>query len=62
MFAHELQQLRTAELLREADRRRLLREIRRARRQVRREARRSGRNDDTERRAHPLRVPFDRAA
>ncbi|MDX3851888.1 hypothetical protein [Streptomyces sp. AK02-01A] len=61
MFAHELQQIRTAELIREADRRRLIREVRRARRQARREARRTG-QDDAERRVNPLRELFDRAA
>jgi len=51
MFEYELQQIRTAEMIREADNYRLVREAVRGRRAARREAARSGR-DETEGRVH----------
>ncbi len=45
MFEYELQQIRTAEMIREADNYRLVREAVRGRRAARREAARSGRDD-----------------
>ncbi|MFC4472585.1 hypothetical protein ACFPH6_50425 [Streptomyces xiangluensis] len=61
MFAYELQQIRSAEMIREADNYRLAREAIRARRAARRSAK-----DDTEgqvnRRPHPRRHRFARAA
>ncbi len=54
MFEYELQQLRSAELIREADNYRLAREALRGRRAARREGGRSGR-DDSEGRVHSRR-------
>ncbi|GAA2642975.1 hypothetical protein [Streptomyces vastus] len=61
MFAYELQQIRSAEMIREAESYRMAREAVRARRAARRSAK-----DDTEgqvnRRPHPRRHRFARAA
>ncbi|WP_189320519.1 hypothetical protein [Streptomyces flaveus] len=61
MFEYELQQIRSAEMIREADNHRLAREAIRARRAARRSAK-----DDTEgrvnRRPHSRRHRFARAA
>jgi hypothetical protein len=61
MFAYELQQIRSAEMIREADNYRMAREAIRARRAARRSAK-----DDTERRVnrwpYPRRHRFARAA
>jgi hypothetical protein len=61
MFEHEIQKLRTAELLRKAENDRLVTQILRARRDARRAARRTGRNG-TEGRVSALRSRFVRAA
>nr|WP_307544398.1 hypothetical protein [Streptomyces sp. V3I8] len=47
MFEYEIQQIRSAEMIRDADNYRMAREVARSRRAARREAARSGR-DDTE--------------
>ncbi|MGP4045209.1 hypothetical protein [Streptomyces sp. 2A115] len=51
MFEYELQQMRSAELIREADNYRLVREVVRSRRAAKREAARSG-HDDSDGRVH----------
>ncbi|MFC8669121.1 hypothetical protein [Streptomyces sp. NPDC057199] len=61
MFEYELQQIRTAEMIREADNYRLVREAVRSRRAARREAARSG-HDDTEGRVHSRRHRTPRSA
>ncbi|MDQ0949477.1 hypothetical protein QFZ24_003400 [Streptomyces phaeochromogenes] len=61
MFEYELQQIRTAEMIREADNYRLVREAVRGRRAARREAARSGR-DDSEGRVHSRRHRTPRSA
>jgi hypothetical protein len=61
MFEYEIQQLRTAELLRRAANERLVNEVRKARRDARRIARRSGKGA-TEGRVSTLRQRFVRAA
>ena len=61
MFEYEIQKLRTAELLRQAEQERLVTQIRRARRDTRRAERRSAKNA-TEGRVSSLRSRFARAA
>ncbi|MFI2347327.1 hypothetical protein ACH492_09745 [Streptomyces sp. NPDC019443] len=56
MFEYEMQQLRQAELIREADTERLVRQVRKARRAARRAAK------DAEGRVSPDRDRFTRAA
>ncbi|AXG80474.1 hypothetical protein [Streptomyces paludis] len=61
MYAYELHQIRSAELLREAADRRLVREVRRAGKQARRAARRPAANAP-EGQASPPRDRFGHAA
>ncbi|MEW1724756.1 hypothetical protein [Streptomyces sp. NPDC093109] len=61
MYTYELHQLRSAELLREAADRRLVREVRQARKQARRAARRSAGNA-SEGQVSPPRDRFGHAA